>query len=52
MRAPGTVNARAGCSPALEAVASRSRSWQYRAERWWGPIASFDEAHVVLKAHK
>ena len=37
---------------ALEAVANRSRAWQYRAERWWGPMIGFDEAHVVLRAHK
>ncbi len=36
----------------VEAVANRSRAWQYRAERWWGPLIGFDEARVVLRAIK
>lgn len=37
---------------AVEAVANRSRSWQYRCERWWGPILGIDEATVVLETVK
>jgi ubiquinone/menaquinone biosynthesis C-methylase UbiE len=36
----------------VEAVANHSRDWQYRAERWWGPLIGFDEARVVLRAMK
>lgn len=36
----------------LETVANRSRSAQYRCERWWGPWVGFDEALIVLRAVK
>jgi len=52
MRRVGFRRSRALLAAAVESVANRSRSWQYRAERWWGPLLGFDEAHVVLKAHK
>lgn len=52
MRRSGFRRSRGVLATALEAVANRSRSWQYRAERWWGPLIGFDEAHVVLRAMK
>lgn len=39
-------------SDALEALANRSRTAQYRCERWWGPWVGFDEAFVILRAVK
>ena len=52
MRRDGMRRSRGLLATALEAVANRSRSWQYRAERWWGPLIGFDEARVVLRAIK
>ena len=52
MRRAGFRRSRGMLAAALEAVANRSRSWQYRAERWWGPLIGFDEARVVLRAIK
>lgn len=52
MRRAGMRRSRGLLASALEAVANRSRSWQYRAERWWGPLIGFDEARVVLRAIK
>ena len=39
-------------STMLEALANRSRSAQYRCERWWGHWLGFEEALVVLRAVK
>ena len=39
-------------SDVLEALANRSRTAQYRCERWWGPWVGFDEAFVILRAAK
>src|SRR5262249_61866225 len=50
MRRAGFRRSRGLLAGALEAVANRSRSWQYRAERWWGPLLRFHEDHLVLKA--
>ncbi len=52
MRRAGMRRSRGLLATALEAVANRSRAWQYRAERWWGPMIGFDEARVVLRAIK
>jgi SAM-dependent methyltransferase len=52
MRRAGFRRSRGLLAAALEAVANRSRGWQYRAERWWGPWIGFDEAHIVLRAQK
>jgi ubiquinone/menaquinone biosynthesis C-methylase UbiE len=52
MRRAGMRRSRGLLATALEAVANRSRAWQYRAERWWGPLIGFDEARVVLRAIK
>ena len=52
MRRGGMRRSRGLLASALEAVANRSRSWQYRAERWWGPLLGFDEARVILRAIK
>jgi hypothetical protein len=39
-------------NPMLEAVANRSRGWQYAAERFWGPIVGIEEAVLTLRAIK
>ena len=52
MRRSGMRRSRGLLATALESVANRSRAWQYRAERWWGPLIGFDEARVVLRAIK
>lgn len=52
MRRAGFRRSRSLLAAAVEAVANRSRAWQYRAERWWGPLIGFDEARVVLRALK
>jgi SAM-dependent methyltransferase len=39
-------------SDILEALANRSRTAQYRCERWWGPWVGFEEAFVILRAVK
>ncbi len=52
MRRAGFRRSRGVLASALEAVANKSRGWQYRAERWWGPILGFDEARVILRAMK
>lgn len=51
-RRAGMRRARRLLAGALEAVANRSRSWQYRCERWWGPAIGFDEATIILEAIK
>jgi SAM-dependent methyltransferase len=52
MRRAGFRRSRGVLATIVEALANRSRGWQYRAERWWGPLIGFDEAHVILRAHK
>ncbi len=52
MRRAGFRRTRGLLAMVVEAVANRSRAWQYRAERWWGPLIGFDEARVVLRAIK
>lgn len=52
MRRAGFRRSRGLLAMVVEAVANRSRAWQYRAERWWGPLIGFDEARVVLRAIK
>lgn len=52
MRRAGLRRSRGLLAMIVEAVANRSRAWQYRAERWWGPLIGFDEARVVLRAIK
>lgn len=52
MRRAGFRRSRGLLAMIVEAVANRSRAWQYRAERWWGPLIGFDEARVVLRAIK
>ncbi len=52
MRRAGFRCSRGLLAMVVEAVANRSRAWQYRAERWWGPLIGFDEARVVLRAIK
>ena len=52
MRRAGFRRSRGLLAAMVESVANRSRSWQYRAERWWGGILGFDEARVVLRAVK
>jgi len=52
MRRAGFRRSRGLLASVVEALANRSRSWQYRAERWWAPWIGFDEAHVVLRAMK
>lgn len=38
--------------PIFDAVANRSRGWQYACERFWGPIVGIEEAVLTLRAIK
>ncbi|MGI8551642.1 MAG: class I SAM-dependent methyltransferase [Dehalococcoidia bacterium] len=51
-RRAGMRTARHFLAGTVEGLANRSRSWQYRCERWWGPLIGFDEANVVLETIK
>lgn len=52
LRRTGARRSRGLLAATIEALANRSRAWQYRAERWWGQWVGFDEARVVLRAIK
>lgn len=36
----------------FDALANRSRRWQYFCERFWGPVVGIEEADLVLRAIK
>jgi SAM-dependent methyltransferase len=39
-------------NPIFEAVANKSRGWQYACERFWGPLVGIEEAELTLRALK
>jgi SAM-dependent methyltransferase len=36
----------------FDALANRSRRWQYFCERFWGPVVGIEEAELVMRAQK
>jgi SAM-dependent methyltransferase len=49
---PDLSTARRILNPIFDAIANRSRSWQYACERFWGPIVGIEEAVLTLRAQK
>ncbi len=39
-------------NPMFDAVANKSRGWQYACERFWGPVVGIEEAVLTLRALK
>ena len=39
-------------NPVFDAVANKSRGWQYACERFWGPVVGIEEAVLTLRAIK
>lgn len=39
-------------NPIFDAVANKSRGWQYACERFWGPLVGIEEAELTLRAIK
>lgn len=49
---PAISRARRLFNPIFDAIANRNRSYQYAAERFWGPIVGIEEAVLTLRALK
>jgi SAM-dependent methyltransferase len=49
---PAITRARRLLNPIFDAVANRSRGYQYACERFWGPIVGIEEAVLTLRAIK
>ena len=49
---PAISRARRVLNPIFDAVANRSRGYQYACERFWGPIVGIEEAVLTLRAMK
>lgn len=49
---PGQNKVRRLLNPMFDAVANKSRSYQYACERFWGPIVGIEEAVLTLRAIK
>jgi SAM-dependent methyltransferase len=49
---PSTTRARKVIGMMLDAVANKSRGWQYACERFWGPIVGIEEAVLTMRAIK
>jgi hypothetical protein len=49
---PGQSTVRRFLNPVFDAVANKSRSYQYACERFWGPIVGIEEAVLTMRAIK